>query len=522
MSYRQAAPITDTALPVATTRQVRDAVVALLRRHPRAFGLMLGLHARGGAGRAGRPAAARRDRRGGAGRHDHRPRRPARRGDRRRARGADAADPRGRATGRSVLGEEVLAEIREDFVDDALALPVGHRRVRRQRRPAHPHLPRRRAARLVGALGAAPVADRRGHRACSRSWPRCSVGVWVAIPLLLGAPALAVGLRWYLRRAKDGYLRENASYSDDQRLPDRDRRGCAHRRGARAAGVADRAYATGTSPGRTPRSATRCTCARGSSRPSRWRRTCCPASPRCCSAAGSTAGARSTLGEVTAATLYMQMLVDPLDRVVMILDEFQVGAASLARLLGVAHVPEDRVATGRVPAGEELDGERRAVLLRRRPRRPARGRPVAGASASGWRWSVRPGAGKSTLGRLLAGHPPAADRVGDGRRRRADRAAAGRPARARRAGDPGAPRLRRHGAGEHRAGRRPRGDRRRGDGRARGGRRRRVGAAAARRAGHASSGPVAGRSARPRPSSWRWPGWCSPTRTRWSSTRRRR
>ena len=113
-----------------------------------------------------------------------------------------------------------------------------------------------------------------------------------------------------------------------------------------------------------------------------------------------------TLGEVTAATLYMQMLVDPLDRVVMILDEFQVGAASLARLLGVAHVPEDRVATGRVPAGEELSAsdvrfsyvDGRDVL-----------HGVDLSLAVGERLAmVGPsGAGKSTLGRLLAGiHPP--------------------------------------------------------------------------------------------------------------------
>ena len=36
------------------------------------------------------------------------------------------------------------------------------------------------------------------------------------------------------------------------------------------------------------------------------------------------------------------MLIDPVDRIVAILDELQVGAASLARLLGVAHVPDDR------------------------------------------------------------------------------------------------------------------------------------------------------------------------------------
>ena len=44
------------------------------------------------------------------------------------------------------------------------------------------------------------------------------------------------------------------------------------------------------------------------------------------------------LSDVTAAVLYVQMLVDPVDRIVSILDELQLGAASLSRLLGVAQV----------------------------------------------------------------------------------------------------------------------------------------------------------------------------------------
>ena len=101
------------------------------------------------------------------------------------------------------------------------------------------------------------------------------------------------------------------------------------------------------------------------------------------------------------------MLIDPVDRIVAILDELQVGAASLARLLGVAQVPDDR------------DGHRRAAASTRRstPRTCAsptsRGATSCTASTCdvgvGERLAmVGPsGAGKSTLGRLLAGiHPP--------------------------------------------------------------------------------------------------------------------
>ncbi len=113
-----------------------------------------------------------------------------------------------------------------------------------------------------------------------------------------------------------------------------------------------------------------------------------------------------SLGEVTTATLYVQMLIDPVDRIVSILDELQMGAASLARLLGVAQVPDDREATGAQPLDEKLDADDVRFSY-------VDGRDVLhGVSLDvgvGERIAmVGPsGAGKSTLGRLLAGiHPP--------------------------------------------------------------------------------------------------------------------
>jgi ABC-type multidrug transport system fused ATPase/permease subunit len=113
-----------------------------------------------------------------------------------------------------------------------------------------------------------------------------------------------------------------------------------------------------------------------------------------------------SLGAVTAATLYVQMLIDPVDRMVSILDELQLGAASLARLLGVGQVPDDREVSGREPVGERIaaEGVRFSYVEGRDVLHGVDlhigvGERIAMVGPSG--------AGKSTLGRLLAGiHPP--------------------------------------------------------------------------------------------------------------------
>jgi len=110
----------------------------------------------------------------------------------------------------------------------------------------------------------------------------------------------------------------------------------------------------------------------------------------------------ATLGEVTAVVPYMRQLVDPLDRVLSWLDHLQVGATSFARLLGVAHVPVDREATGRQPvAVQDVANDVHFAY--------AAGRDVLHGVDLDVRHGERlamvgpSGAGKSTLGRLLAG-----------------------------------------------------------------------------------------------------------------------
>jgi ABC-type multidrug transport system fused ATPase/permease subunit len=109
-----------------------------------------------------------------------------------------------------------------------------------------------------------------------------------------------------------------------------------------------------------------------------------------------------TLGQITAAVLYVEALSGPLDRLVGEVDRLQVGAASTARLLGIATVPSDRQPGTELPAGPELVGE--DLRFAYRPGhdvlhgvdfRPRVGERLAVVGPSG--------SGKSTLGRLLAG-----------------------------------------------------------------------------------------------------------------------
>jgi ABC-type multidrug transport system fused ATPase/permease subunit len=109
-----------------------------------------------------------------------------------------------------------------------------------------------------------------------------------------------------------------------------------------------------------------------------------------------------SLGQITAAVLYVEALSGPLDRLVGEVDRLQVGVASTSRLLGIAEVPPDRVAGTELPDGPELVGEDLRFAYREGhdvlhgvDLRLEIGERLAIVGPSG--------SGKSTLGRLLSG-----------------------------------------------------------------------------------------------------------------------
>ncbi|AXH94797.1 ABC transporter ATP-binding protein [Ornithinimicrobium avium] len=113
-----------------------------------------------------------------------------------------------------------------------------------------------------------------------------------------------------------------------------------------------------------------------------------------------------TLGQITAAMLYIETFYGPFDRLVGTIDRLQVGIASTTRLLGIAQVPADRTPGDALPTGSDLVGRDLRYAYRDGTDvlhgidlelRPGERLAIVGPS----------GSGKSTLGRLLSGiHAP--------------------------------------------------------------------------------------------------------------------
>lgn len=299
----------------------------------------------------------------------------------------------------SMLGEEMLADLREDFLVRAVKLPPGV-------------LERAGTGDLLSRI--TTDVDRLAN-AMREAVPQLAIGVVWAILLLGGlavtAPPLApavliavplavVGCRWYFRRAPKAYRSEAAGYaavaSALTETVDAGRTVEAHRIGDRRVALTDSRVAQWTAWERY----------------TLWLRSVLfpviNVTHTTVLAAVLMVGGVFVLqgwidvGQLTTSSLLAQMLVEPVGLILRWYDELQVAQVSLARLVGVSEIDPEEGDASVQPSGRRVQAQE--VHFGYRPDVDVL-REVTLAVEPGTRLAlVGPsGAGKSTLGRLLAG-----------------------------------------------------------------------------------------------------------------------
>ncbi|MFB7208799.1 ABC transporter ATP-binding protein [Streptomyces sp. NPDC056255] len=299
----------------------------------------------------------------------------------------------------AMLGEEMLADLREDFLVRSVGLPPG----------------------VLERAGTGDLLSRittdidRLANAMREAVPQLAIGVvWagllltaltvtappLALSVLLALPVLILGCRWYFKRAPSAYRSEAAGYAAVAAIlaetVDAGRTVEAHRLGARRVALSDTRIAQWTAWERYTLflrsvlfpviNVTYVTVLGAVLMLGGW----------------FVIEGLLTVGQLTTGALLAQMMIDPIGLILRWYDELQVAQVSLARLVGVRDIEPDAGDAKVVPDGRDVRADEvrfgyRAGLdvLHRVSLDVAPGTRLALVGPSG--------AGKSTLGRLLAG-----------------------------------------------------------------------------------------------------------------------
>ncbi|MFF7768457.1 ABC transporter ATP-binding protein [Streptomyces massasporeus] len=397
-AYDPAAPTTANTLPVGAPETVRTYVAELLRRHRRAFLLLVAVNTAAViASMAGPWLLGGLVERVSDGARDLRLELTA--GLFVAALAVQAVFVRQVRLRGAMLGERMLADLREDFLVRSVGLPPGV-------------LERAGTGDLLSRI--TTDIDRLGN-AMREAVPQLSIGVvWVfllmgglvitapplALAVLLALPLLIVGCRWYFRRAPSAYRSEAAGYAAVAaalaETVDAGRTVEAHRLGERRVGLSEQRIREWTAWERY----------------TLWLRSVLfpvinithvtvLASVLMIGGVFALHG-WIDVGQLTTGALIAQMLVDPVGMILRWYDELQVAQVSLARLVGVRDIEPDAGDPSVAPEGRHVHADRvhfgyleGVDVLRKVSLEVSPGTRLALVGPSG--------AGKSTLGRLLAG-----------------------------------------------------------------------------------------------------------------------